>query len=307
MSILSNSEFEIDTAPPAAALSLHAAAFGRSPESVPVGAVPTRDGCAAQGLEERWLRAVALGGQGRYSAARTQLAEVRRSGSRGVWVSLAESTEASLLRQLGWHRVAAVHDGRALAAVAGMDSVARTAGQRARLVAARCDALTGLAADALGRGRLAQARRLLERCADLLVVSRSGDDELQGEGGLLRQRIRLSWVTAETALASGDFETARVFATRGAADSERFGSVRHQVKSDLLRAAALTDGADRAPALGLAADVCDRAAAHGLIPLRWAASMLLVGLGAGVDAERVRNECATAVEHGGGRFATIRP
>lgn len=300
MSILSNSESEIGTAPPCgAALSLRAAAFGGSPAHIPSGTVSV--------LEEHWLRAVALGGQGRYSAARAELALVTRSGSRGVWASLAESTRASLLRQLGWHRAAAVHDGRALAAVAGMAAGARSSDRGARLAEARCDALTGLAADALGRGRLAQARRLLERCSEILAGARPGCDGLQGKDRLLRQRIRLSWVTAETALASGDFEAARVFAARGAADSETFGSVRHQVKSDLLRAAALTDTADLTPALELAADVCDRAAVHGLVPLRWAASMLLVGLGAGADVERVRNECATAVARGGGHFATIRP
>ncbi|MEE2057394.1 hypothetical protein [Rhodococcus artemisiae] len=297
MSILSNSESEIGAAPPrGAALSLRAAAFGGSPAHIPSGTTSV--------LQEHWLRAVALGGQGRYSAARAELALVTRSGSRGVWASLAESTRASLLRQLGWHRAAAVHDGRALAAVAGMDAGARGSD---RVAEARCDALTGLAADALGRGRLAQARRLLECCSETLAGSRPGCHGLQGKDGLLRQRIRLSWVTAETALASGDFETARVFAARGAADSDTFGSVRHQVKSDLLRAAALTDAADLTPALELAVDVCDRAAVHGLIPLRWAASMLLVGLGAGADAERVRNECATAVERGGGHFTTIRP
>ncbi len=105
MSILSNSESEIDTVPPGATSSLRAAAFGDVPAHVPPW--------TASAPEEHWLRAVALGGQGRYSAARAELALVRRSASRGVWASLAESTEASFLRQLGWHRAAAVHDGRA--------------------------------------------------------------------------------------------------------------------------------------------------------------------------------------------------
>lgn len=299
MSILSNSEPEIGAEPRGDATSFRAAAFGGSPSHVPTTATPV--------IEERWMRAVALGAQGRYSAARAELAVVNRSGPRGVWASLAASTEASFLRQLGWHRAAAVHDGRALAAIAGIAIDTRSVESGLRLVEARCDALTGLAADALGRGRLAQAHRLLERCSEVLARPRWGDNELHGEDGLLRQRIRLSWVTAETALASGDFETARVFADRAATASDAFASVRHQVKSDLIRAAALTDAPDRTPALELATEVCGRAAVHSLIPLQWAASMLLVGLGAGAGAERMRDECATAVARGGGRFATIRP
>ena len=244
MSILSNSEPEIGAEPRGDATSFRAAAFGGSPSHVPTTATPV--------IEERWMRAVALGAQGRYSAARAELAVVNRSGPRGVWASLAASTEASFLRQLGWHRAAAVHDGRALAAIAGIAIDTRSVESGLRLVEARCDALTGLAADALGRGRLAQAHRLLERCSEVLARPRWGDNELHGEDGLLRQRIRLSWVTAETALASGDFETARVFADRAATASDAFASVRHQVKSDLIRAAALTDAPDRTPALELA-------------------------------------------------------
>ncbi len=55
MSILSNSESEIDTVPPGATSSLRAAAFGDVPAHVPPW--------TASAPEEHWLRAVALGGQ----------------------------------------------------------------------------------------------------------------------------------------------------------------------------------------------------------------------------------------------------
>lgn len=154
---------------------LVAAAFGSSPGAHPLP--------AAHGPEQNWLRAVALGGQGRYAAARAELARVRGTG--GVWSSFGASTEASLLRQLGGHRAAAVLDGRALAeagslrtssgnTVAAWRDVGTVAARRdVDVVAAWCDAATGLAADALGRGRLAVCGSLLDRCAAALDAAES--------------------------------------------------------------------------------------------------------------------------------------
>ncbi len=87
------------------------------------------------------------------------------------------------------------------------------------------------------------------------------------------------------------------------------------------RAVGLSDRtADHGPAMDLAADVLARAEEHGLIPLQWAAAMLLDGLGAGRDAGRVRDDdaapgrdldagrvrdfCATVIRGHGGRFVT---
>ncbi|MEE2033873.1 hypothetical protein [Rhodococcus chondri] len=277
------------------------AALGTSPGLHPLP--------AARSGEEQWLRAVALGGQGYYSAARAELARFRRvTGPDGAWASLAASTEASLWRQLGRHRQAATFDGRALALAAGARTGRNVAAHDVatirRLSEAECDALTGLAADALGCGRLALSRRLLDRCAYRLSESeRPGSDGVP----MLRQRIRHAWVTAETALASGDFESACSAAARAAEDARAYGSVRHQVKSDLLRAAALTGDADPAPALALAGEVADRAAYHGLVPLRWAAAMLVTGLTQDEGATAVRDECAALVRHRGGLLTTIRP
>ncbi|SEC54209.1 hypothetical protein SAMN04490240_1922 [Rhodococcus pyridinivorans] len=308
---------------------LVAAAFGSSP-----GAHPLPE---AHGPEQNWLRAVALGGQGRYAAARAELARVRGTG--GVWSSFGASTEASLLRQLGGHRAAAVLDGRALAeagslrtssgstvaarrdvgTVAARRDVGTVAARRdvgtvaARrdvdVVAAWCDAATGLAADALGRGRLAVCGSLLDRCAAALDAAESE----AGEKAFVRQRIRLAWVGAESALAAGDFTRARSRADRAVELADGFGSIRHSVKSDLVRSASLTGLPDHGPAMDLAADVLARAEEHELIPLQWAAAMLLDGLGAGrdagrvrdLDAGRVRDFCATVIRGRGGRFVTL--
>ncbi|MBS9371201.1 hypothetical protein GON09_000145 [Rhodococcus sp. B50] len=211
-----------------------------------------------------------------------------------MWSSSGASTEASLLRQLGGHRVASVSDGRALAEASAL----RTGSER--VLGAWCDAATGLAADALGRGRLAVCGSLLDRCASALDAAEAE----VGERAFVRQRIRLSWVGAESALAAGDFTRARSHADRAVELADGFGSIRHEVKSDLVRAASLTGLPDRGPATNLAADVLARAQEHGLIPLQWAAAMLLDGLGAGDDAGRIRDLCATTIGRRGGRFVT---
>ncbi|MFC0446743.1 hypothetical protein [Rhodococcus jostii] len=267
---------------PEVTTSLNRAAFGADPGASPLPAsdVPV----------ERWMRAVAWGARGHYSRSRAELDALTCGGdAEPAVVSLAWSTQASLLRQLGWHRAASGFDGRALAVVGtgpggGGDLVRE----------ARCDALTGLAADALGCGRLALGRRLLERCAEHL-------DEGAADR-LWRQRVRTHWVSAELFLAGGDFVSARRHAETAAEISEASGSVRHHIKSDLLRSAAMTGDPDSGPAARLAADVLDRCDRHGLIPLKWAAAMLLGGVTSDSHARAVRVECEAVIRARGGRF-----
>ncbi|MCV7328522.1 hypothetical protein H7J81_00215, partial [Mycobacterium cookii] len=116
------------------------AAFGAQPGRWPLPAAGTP--------RQLWLRAVAAAGQGRYAHARSDLAALLRVAPSGVAAALAHSAHASFLRQLGWHDLARGRDGRALA-LSGGDAEAVG------------DALTGLAADALGVGRLATAATLL--------------------------------------------------------------------------------------------------------------------------------------------------
>src|SRR5712675_114014 len=172
------------------------AAFGDDPQRWPLPPPSTP--------HEFWLRAVAAGGQGRYGSAMTDLAGLLQRG--GPLVSLAHSTRASFLRQLGWHDRARRWDGLAMA-LAGSDQQAGA------------DALIGLAADALGVGRFAASATALRRAGELLTGSVPP-----------RLPVRLAWVTAELAMARGDGATAVGHAERAVELAAAFCSVRHAVK-----------------------------------------------------------------------------
>src|SRR4029079_11991815 len=102
-----------------------------------------------------WLPAVVAGGEGRYGSAMADLDGVCRLQRDGPLVSLAHSTRASFLRQLGWHDRARGWDGLAIA-LAGSDPESGA------------DAFVGLAADALGVGRFAASATALRRAGELL-------------------------------------------------------------------------------------------------------------------------------------------
>ncbi|WP_031938668.1 hypothetical protein [Prescottella defluvii] len=258
------------------------AAFGSDPGRNPLPVPPDPEG--------RWLRAVALGGQGRYAQARAELGRLRRmSVTEPAIASLAASTQASLLRQLGRHALASGYDGSALALV-GM-----AGGRDRRLHEARCDALTGLAADALGCGRLALGRRLLARCDEYLSAVAEPDV-------LWRQHIRLDWVSAEISLAAGDFGAATGHAQAAVDRSADCPSVRHRIKSALLFAASATGRPEPDLALETAQGVLVAAGAHGLLPLRWAAAMLVDGVSPDPGARAIRDDCAEAIARRGGTF-----
>lgn len=263
-----------------------AAAFGSDPRAATAQLPGAADGV------ESWLRAVALGGQGRYAAARAELRRTHRLTRDWALRSLAASTEASLLRQLGWHAEAAVSDGRALAAACGpgtpSEPTARVIDTKVIFIArveAVCDALTGLAADALGTARPALAARLLERCREPL-----------GRCEGWRTRLRWHWVCAETALAAPGAglidRPARVHAEAAVAIARGCPSVRHAVKSRLLLAAATAADGDLGRSAELAAEVSDECREHGLLPLRWASAMLRGGVETGSAATRAAAEAA---------------
>lgn len=273
------------------------AAFGAHP-GVSATELP-----AARDAREAWLRAVVLGGQGRYAAARAELRGSTEHRVDPVFAALAASTRGSLLRQLGWHAAAARHDGAAAALVLpGLSGEDRSSARHApgRLDAA-CDALTGLAADALGTGRTDLAADLLARVRTVLgeAAEAPGPDRL-------RLAIRLRWVSAETALAAGRFAEALPHAEAALALAEQGPSVRHQVKSRLLLAAATAANGSAGRAGELAETVAADCREHGLLPLRWACAMLRSGVAArDIDrtaAQREAAECAAAIEHLGGRF-----
>ncbi|WP_040819226.1 hypothetical protein [Nocardia jiangxiensis] len=276
-----------------------AAAFGPDPYAA-TAELPA----AADGVES-WLRAVALGGQGRYAAARAELRRTHRLTGDSALRSLADSTEASLLRQLGWHAEAAISDGRALAGACDSGTlsapevrVVDTEVIFVTRIEAVCDALTGLAADALGTARPALAARLLERCRLPLEAC---------EGW--RTRLRWHWVCAETALAAPGANlierSARDHAAAAVAIAERCPSARHAVKSRLLLAAATAAEGALGRSAELAAAVAEQCREHGLLPLRWASAMLRGGVETGSAATRAAAEaaeCARELAVRGGRL-----
>lgn len=272
---------------------------------------------------------MALGGSGHYAAARVSLRRLRSATSDPVLLSLAASTEGSLLRQLGWHARAAHHDGRAAALALPASPAAVTSSGGSPLPAAgtppggygaapdaldaAADALIGLAADALGTGRLALATRLLDRCTALLdtVPYTGGYAEPAGRTppgpDRPRVRVRLHWVRAETALAGGAADTGLAEAEAALALSESGPSVRHQVKSRLLVAAAAGATGDTDRSAALAALVDQQCRTFGLVPLRWACALLRSGLHAGDAAVRDTAEsdaaaCRELIARRGGRF-----
>ncbi|MFD6196087.1 hypothetical protein ACFWE3_05225 [Mycobacteriaceae bacterium NPDC060252] len=243
----------------------------------------------ASAPEDAWLRAVALGGAGRYAAAHAELnaVEVPR-GRTDRLASLALSTRASLLRQLGWHALARGFDGRALA-MAHADAEARS------------DALVGLAADALGLGRFALAHALLGQAQRL---SAHGDVRWPW-----RLPLRLAWVHAELAMVSGDGARSLRYARTAERLALDVPSVRHQVKTAMVLAAALSSAGDLAESAVVAARGLQAATAHGLVPLRWALAAMLASLPASEEVGQshenlvaIRRDCAAWIAHAGGRW-----
>ncbi len=270
------------TRSPGPARRLRDAAFGPDP----AGPLPTVADPVC-----RWLRAVALGGQGRYAAAATELAALSAAPDTPVTVAAhAAVTRASHLRQLGGHAAARPLDALGLrladtAARSGADLAGRTGspiGERPRAdlagllradgvdaAAARIDALTGLAADAVGIGDLPGSHRLLA-AADRAAAGHPS----------WRPRVRMGWVRAELALVEGRAADAVAAADAGlaAAAAARAGgapALRHELKSRIvltvaLAAAGALDAEDAAARL----DACGAsAAANGLVPLRWPAAL----------------------------------
>jgi hypothetical protein len=261
---------------------LTASAFGNQPGRWPLPSAGTP--------RQLWLRAVGAGGQGRYGSARNDLTTLLRSAPADRLASLAHSTQASFLRQLGWHRLARGWDGRALA-LAGTDPEAAA------------DALIGLAADALGVGRLAAAATLLSRAEPIVA-----------EAPQYRLLVRRAWVAAELAMVAGDgaaaVRNAEVAVELAATTVDGSVSARHCAKSAVVLAAALCSAGavDRARSVGeVTLELTGRL---GLVPLRWAVACLLVDLVDTVSLTRpitelcdIRDECARQVQHWGGAWA----
>ncbi|WP_409489738.1 hypothetical protein [Amycolatopsis sp. cmx-11-12] len=249
--------------------SLRSAAFGDGvppPNSFAVPASP----------RGRLLAAIGLGARGRYAAAATLLNGLRASKD-PVLASLAASTLASHRRQLGGHAAALVLDGEALALVIteprgepdpdGLDAEG-----------ARADALLGLAADNLGRGRLAAARRLVARA--------------EAHIGNWRSRTRAGWVAAEIELASNISAAAIAPAEMALETARTRGARRHVLKSQLVLGVTMANGtsAERDRAKTLVESARETAEKYEFNSLLWVACLLAADLGAGhADEYRFRS------------------
>ncbi|GAA1455834.1 hypothetical protein [Williamsia maris] len=269
---------------------LQAVAFGSRPGSAHA---PTRAAYGDASVDS-WMRAVAAGARGHYAAASAELDHLCASTTGRTVRSLASSTRASHLRQAGRHAAARRYDGEALWWSAG--GVADTMTRAATL-----DALIGLAADSLGTAHFDLADRLLARCAGPLALV---DDD---EGWIWSGRLRLRhlWVRTESALYRGDAHRAR----ETMADREELlracPSVRHRIKTELIAAATSAATGDTGEATRAATDCAEAARTHDQLPLEWAATALLVGIGAsgGRDESLVASEARLRAElnaRGGG-------
>ncbi|MGW4483807.1 hypothetical protein ACWEOE_08190 [Amycolatopsis sp. NPDC004368] len=222
---------------------------------------------------QRLLAAVVLGAQGRYAAAATVLADLRRATD-PVVASLAATTLASHRRQLGGHVAARALDGRALAVLDGRVGTTDPNGLDA--TGARADALLGLAADNLALGRLTAARRLAARAA-------ATDDRW-------RATVRGGWVGAEIELAAGRPREAIAPARRAAETARVHGSRRHIVKSDIVLAVALATAGEvdeRTTALDVVTNAANAAEKYELYSLIWVAARVAADLDPG-HAEKYR-------------------
>ena len=285
------------------AAALREAAFGATPQEVPLGSTDP---------ELRWLAAVALGGQGHYAAAATVLAGLAADPRVPARVAAhAAVTRAAHLRQLGGHAAARAYDARGLRLATtarhacpravgpiGVAAPARDNGQAvARLeasgggyrrddgldaAAAWLDALIGLAADAVGLGDTATCRRLLDGVAEGLEAHPSW-----------RPRVRAGWVRAELALIQGHAGDAVAPAEAALATATRAGSVRLVLKSRIVLVVARGAADVLDPAKGVADldAIADECARYGLLPLQWPAALAAADL-----QERINEQVASQAE-----------
>lgn len=208
----------------------------------------------------RWLAAVTLGAQGHYAAAATLLDDLRHTPDATI-ASLALSTRASHCRQLGNHAGARHRDAAALGRVRTGTS---TDPDGVDPAGARTDALLGLAADAIGKGDLVEARRLHARA----------------DPATWRTRVRHGWVAAEIELAAGRPDHAVQPAEAAKREADGRDSIRHQVKSDLVLGTALVVwGTPEGLTRGVELVECDlnHSVTHGLFSLIWPSALVLVG------------------------------
>lgn len=217
----------------------------------------------------RWLAAVVLGGQGRYAAAAGVLKPLL--GTHDLLVaSLAASTIASHLRQLGGHGRARRYDSEALRLLTIVNRTRDDGPHGTGSVGARVDALLGLAADAIGLGRVAEAAAL-------------HDAATRAARGATAWRItvRIDWVAAEIALSTDRPDVALRHAEHAREVAAAHGALRHTVKSIMMAGASSASGGTpdgRRRAVGPLTEALDISLTRGMTPLVWPSALLLADL-----------------------------
>jgi hypothetical protein len=108
-------------------------------------------------------------------------------------------------------------------------------------------------------------------------------------------------------MARGLGSTAVEHADTGVARAAAFGSARHTVKSEVVRAAALCCAGDLDSSRRVADSALDDTERLGMIPLRWALASLLAGIGSVTRADEevaaIRDGSADTVRSRGGVWA----
>ena len=162
-----------------------------------------------------WVRAYVASSRGEFKTARL-LAEPLAVSARSREVRAAAAiTLASVLRQMSRHAAAERWD--------------RVALEEARADAERAHALIGLAADAIGRGRVSACEARLAEAGAL------------GLDGDWRVLVRLDWVRVERALTIGRAREGLGPGRRAVRRSREADALRHITKSRLFYGVALAD------------------------------------------------------------------
>ncbi len=234
-------------------------------------------GDVARRTRAAWLLGVCRSATGDYGPA---LAGLTTAASDPAFPpelrSLPASAVAAIQRQLGRHAEGRDWDLGALDAAGDPE--------------AECEALLGLASDAVGLGEPEAARDAMTR-VELLLADRPL---------WWRHHIRLDWVRAEVGLLAGDPAQARAAAERALDAAEAASAPRHVAKSLLFAGVAATSNGQQGAAVDLLARAAVLAEGLGARPLVWPSRGLLGALLAGsspTESERSL-EAARAVIRG---------
>jgi hypothetical protein len=162
-----------------------------------------------------WVRAYVASSRGEFKTARA-LGEPLAASARSREIRVAAAiTLASVLRQTSRHAAAERWDRAAL--------------EESRTDVERAHALIGLAADAIGRGRVSACEA---RLAEAGALALDGDWRVQ---------VRLDWVRVERALTIGRAQDGLAPGRRSVRRSREADALRHIAKSRLFYGVALAD------------------------------------------------------------------